>query len=66
MTKRPKRALLGPPKVRASFGPETHTRLTRDEGSSFSGLDASAPVSLFTTGRPKPPKVSHRAIFRAA
>ena len=34
------REVLGPPKVCASFGPETHTRLTRDEGGSFSGLEA--------------------------
>jgi hypothetical protein len=34
------REVLGPPKVCASFGPETHARLTRDEGRSFSGLEA--------------------------
>src|SRR3954468_15708885 len=34
------REVLGPPKVCASFGPETHARLTRDEGGSFSGLEA--------------------------
>ena len=34
------REVLGPPKVRASFGPETHAKLTRNEGGSFSGLEA--------------------------
>src|SRR3954468_1152529 len=34
------REVLGPPKVCASFGPEPHTGLTRDEGGSFSGLEA--------------------------
>ena len=34
------REVLGPPKLRARFGPETHARLTRDEGGSFSGLEA--------------------------
>src|SRR3954468_1614397 len=34
------REVLGPPKVCASFGPETHAKLTRDEGWSFSGLEA--------------------------
>jgi hypothetical protein len=34
------REVLGPPKVCTSFGPEPHTGLTRDEGCSFSGLEA--------------------------
>src|SRR4051794_11436640 len=34
------REVLGPPKVRASFGAEMHARLTLDEGGSFSGLEA--------------------------
>src|SRR3954468_23814112 len=34
------REVLGPPKECASFGPETPARLTRDEGGSFSGLEA--------------------------
>jgi len=40
------REVLGPPKVCASFGPETHAKLTRDEGCSFSGLEARERASV--------------------
>jgi hypothetical protein len=40
------REVLGPPKGCASFGPETHASLTRDEGGSFSGLEARERASV--------------------
>src|SRR5215212_8842695 len=40
------REVLGPPKGCASFGPETHARLTHDEGRSFSGLEARERASV--------------------
>src|SRR4051812_15918158 len=57
------REVLGPPKVRASFGPETHARLTRDEGGSFSGLEARerAGVALHDPPPHKPRKLTRRA-----
>ena len=40
------REVLGPPKVCASFGPETHAKLARDEGGSLSGLEARERASV--------------------
>ena len=51
------REVLGPPKVCASFGPETHARRTRDEGGSFSGLEARERAGVALPAPPQAPEL---------